>query len=542
MNFSSELDAIFEHCIRDREDMHEYQDEIAVPFLKANPFSALFADLGLGKCVIAGTVVADNFDAGNWATWLIIGPKRVISQTWPEELREWRHLAHLTCASPFDKQYKRELKAAAQAAVKFERALMEIDEPDWDLPGDHMRMMGYWDEGKIRLRRVAEEARIVQSKLSIPSSTLRNPACIHLVSRDNIEHLVDAWGSERWPYKKIIIDESQSFKSYKSGRFKALKKVRKVIKRMHHLTATPNAESYEDLFAPIWLLDRGERLSSVITHFRKRYFRKDQSGYNWKLLPGMDEEIAKQIADICLTLRVEDYLDLEKPLYLDRKVKLGQKAMAEYQHMQRHLVHTMESGQKIKADSAGILQNKLLQMSSGFIYDDEKKWHHIHDAKIETLKELVEELDGEPLLVAYWFQPTLERLKKAFPQGVVMDDAGKYKAKWDKRQIPILFIHPASGGAGLNLQKGGHHLAIFDIFYSNELYTQLIGRLARQGQMHLVKVIHLVAMGTVDRIVLAALADKENGQEMLKNYIKNIRRGILDGSYSDIEDVDFETL
>lgn len=541
MSFSSDLAALFARCERGREDMHFYQDGLAVPFLKKNPFSALFADVGLGKSASAATVIADNFDAGNWEPWLVVGPKRVITQTWPEEFRTWRHLAHLTYGSPFDKQYKKELSDAARKAVKFERALLEIDEPAWDLPGDHLKMVAYWSV----LRKVAEEARLKQAHKSIVDSTRRCRAYVHLVSRDVFEHLVDAWGVKRFPYRKIIIDESQSFKSHKAGRFKAMKRIRHKLKRMHHLTATPAAESYLDLFAPMQLLDEGERLGKFITHYRERYFQADYNGFNWKLLPDADEKIAAKISDIVLTLRAEDYLQLDKPLFINRPVRLGTEARKKYDMMAKHFVMTTEDeGEKLNvvAESAGILQNKLLQMSSGFVYDEKKKPHFIHDAKIETLKEIVEELQGEPVLVAYWYKPTLDRLRKSFPKAVVLDEKGKYKEKWDKRQTPMLLLHPQSGGAGLNLQKGSHHLIIFDMFYSNELYTQLVGRLARQGQRNIVKVMHLIAQGTHDDDVLDAINDKENGQAKLKRALRRIRQQIEDGTYQSHEEEDLETL
>lgn len=513
--------------LRGREDLHGYQDDLAVPFLRANPLSALFVDLGLGKSVITLTLIADLlFEEDEWGPWLVIGPKRVIKSTWPTEIREWKHLTHLTTASPFDKQYRKELSDAARPVARFYRAMAELNEPTLDLPAEHIRMTAYWDLADKKVREKAVEARMKQARLSIVGAFERNPAIIHLVNREVVEHLVMAWGINRFPYKLIVIDESQSFKSHKSGRFLAIKAIRKKLKRMHHLTATPAAESYLDLFAPMWLLDGGKRLGSGITRFRKKYFALGYDGWTWKIKEGAQEAIAEQISDICLTLKAKDHYPMTEPHYINRPVVLSKMEMARYRDLLETSVLTLPSGAEFTMANRGVLHNKLLQMASGNVYDDKKKTIHLHDAKIETLKEIIEEAQGQPVLVAYWFKPTLDMLKKHFPKAKVMDDDPNTVKRWNKKLLPIMFIHPQSGGAGLNLQHGGHILVIYDLFHSNELYTQLVGRLARQGQMNVVLIIHLVAKGTFDERVLENIGLKEEGQERLFRALDEIRKSI----------------
>jgi hypothetical protein len=520
----------FADVIRDRADMHGYQDDIGVPFMKKNPFSALFVDLGLGKSVMALTVIADMLAEGEWGPWLVIGPKRVVSSTWPTEIREWRHLAHLTTAAPFDKQYRKELAKVARETSAFCRDVADLKEPTFDLPADHNRMIGFYELRDKWIRKRVERDRMRQARISIVGAFERNPAIIHLINREQFEHLVAAWGPERFPYRLVFIDESQSFKSHKSGRVKAMKAVRidnDVIQRMHHLTATPAAESYEDLFTPTLLLDKGKRLGRFITNYRKRYFDKGYDGWTWKLKKGAEEAIAERLSDLCLTMKAADYYPMEKPLYIKRPVVLSREERKRYDDFAEDFVLTLPSGEEITAENAAVLQQKLLQCASGAVYDDKKRVHHLHDAKLETLAEVIEEAGDTPVLVAYWFKPTLARLKKAFPKGVELDAQSKIVPKWNKRQVPIMFIHPASGGAGLNLQHGSHILVMVDMFYSNEFYTQLVGRLARQGQKEIVRIIHLVAQGTLDDTVLDAIDDKEHGQERLFAALKAIRNRML---------------
>jgi SNF2 family DNA or RNA helicase len=223
-------------------------------------------------------------------------------------------------------------------------------------------------------------------------------------------------------------------------------------------------------------------------------------------------------------MKAEDYLPMEKPNYLRRYIELDEPTRKMKDEFEQNYVLKFDSGTVIEAINGAALSNKLLQFSSGAVYDEEKRIHPIHDEKIEDLKQLVDELDGEPIMVAYWFQSSLQRLKKSFPKATVMDKGGKCVDAWNAGKIEMLLIHPASAGHGLNMQKGpGHDLYFFDIPWSRELYEQIIGRLARQGQKRIVRVYHALVRDTLDEIVLQALNDKGAGQEALFRYIKKIR-------------------
>lgn len=476
-----------------RFQLHDYQ-RIAYDFIMANPFCALFIDMGLGKTITSLTVAVDLLMDFEVQRVLIIAPRRVARKTWPDEIANWTH----TCM--------------------FEYTIID------GTPEERLR-------------------------------ATRSEASIHIVSRDNVEWLTEVW-RKKWPYDMVIIDESSSFKDHKTKRFKALNRARPYIKRMVQLTATPAAETYMHLFAQIYLLDQGERFGRTITHFQEEYFTYNRWTYKHKLRPGSEEKILAKIADICLVMRAEDYLDVKKPVYVNRKVQIGRKASQMYTEMaENFVVEVYGDGDEpvmVEAETAASLSSKLLQMSSGVLYDtyleginpktgkpiQKRDIYELHTAKLDMLEEIVEECAGLNILVGYHFKSSLDRLKQRFPKAVQMDKEGECVTKWNQGKIPMLLAHPQSAGHGLNLQKGGHIIVFYDIPYSLELYLQFIGRLARQGQPHLVKVIHLVAEGerknkktgeweimpTVDMGVVEAVQAKQDGQEWLLQELLRIRR------------------
>lgn len=511
------VQALFKNVERGPEDMHGYQNT-AVQFLIDNPFSALFIDLGLGKTCISLTAILNLVCQFELEHALVIAPVRVANETWPTEIGLWRHTAPLTYVHIREEEVVKAVNAAGRA----ERQAIKRE-------GGNLK-------GKAALDRI-EKARLMASRAAVRKHFKENPATVHIINREQVEFLVNAWGKD-WPYDAVFIDESSCLKDHTTNRFKALKRVRPLIKRMHQLTATPAAETYEHLFAQIYLLDQGERFGRSITAFREEYFTFNKYTFKYKLRPGAEERIAEKIADICLTMKAEDYLKLEKPVMLIDKIILDPEHKALYEEMEREFVVTLANGAEVEAETAAALSQKLLQMGSGVLYEtvleevgdgDFKKRrvvHHLHDHKISALENLVEEAHGEPILVAYWHESSLARLKQAFPKAVAMDKKGECIKKWNVGKIPILLVHPQSAGHGLNLQYGGRRIVFFDIPWSLELYLQLVGRLARQGQKYVVMVHHLVAQGTVDEAVVEALIEKRDAQEVLFRLLKKFRRRI----------------
>lgn len=534
------VDDLFREVVRGPEDMHAYQNE-AGDFLWDNPFSALFIDLGLGKTVISLTLIArlvqELLDAAEDGPVLVIAPLKVATQTWPNEIPLWLHtacLSYVVIRAEGD-EYKDEIKAAGQARVD------EVRDFYADMPD-----RAAWLSGE---RAAAETAQ----KYVIMERLARKRAAVHIINREALVWLFKVFRS-KWPYRTVIVDESSNFKDYQTDRFRALKLVRPYIKRLHLLTATPAPETYIDLFAQIFLLDQGERFSRSITYFRQKWFTEDKYTRKWTLRPGAKEEITALISPICLVMKAEDYLQIEKPALLSRRLKMSGEQMQMYRKFEKDFVLELPSGEEILAENAADQAQKLLQLCSGSVYETrlvphpkirnefkkEKVVHHVHDLKLEDLENLVEELQGKPILVAYWFKSSLDRLKKAFPFAEVMDQEGKLVKKWNTGKMRMCLIHPASGAHGLNMQHGGHHLYLFDMFYSLELFLQLIGRLARQGQKHPVSVHIPQIVGTVDELVIEAQMEKRDAQEDLFRRLKLLRRRAELGlGNKAAEDVDF---
>lgn len=524
--FDRYLSEKFANVVRDIDDLHDYQAELAVPFLIENPFSALFVDLGLGKTTIVLTLLAHLADTLDYNRILVLGPTRVVKQTWPTEIGLWRHTAPLTATVIRDDEFQEAVRKAGAIARK---PIAEEGRAEALLRGyhpilDQKHTLAVINE-LVKLEHNAnaiKKARILAARKAIREATARNPASIHLVNIEQTEMLVAAWGKD-WPYDVVIIDESSALKDHSTKRFKALKRVRPLMRRMHQLTATPASEGYMGLFAQMYLLDEGKRLGRNITAYRSRYFSENYNGWGWTLRPDAEKEIGAKIADICLSLKKEDWLSMQEPVFRMRAVEMTEEETAIYKQFEKNYVVEMPDGEEIEAENAAALAGKLLQLASGCIYGRDKTTHAFHDHKIEELRQIVDEACGAPIIVAYWFKSSLERLKKAFPEAVEMDKDGKAVKPWNEKKIPILLLHPRSAGHGLNLQHGGHHLVFFDIPWSLELYLQTIGRIDRQGQLYPVILHHIYTKGTIEEYVIQVLREKGDMQEALFQILKLLR-------------------
>lgn len=433
--------------------LHAYQ-EYAKNWILAHPYCGLLLDMGLGKTLTTLSAIDElkNIFGINYKI-LIIAPKKVAEETWSAEIEKWG----------FDLTYSKVLGSTQ----KREQALAEN-------------------------------------------------ADIYLINRENIVWLVEYY-KMKWPFDFVVIDELSSFKSSKAKRFRALRKVRPKIERVVGLTGTPAPNSLIDLWPQMYLLDCGERLETSQTRYKNKYFYPDkQNGhivYSWGLRPGSEEAIYGQIEDICISMKAKDYLKL--PPRTDNVVRVQLSNLATYKQMEQELVLDFK-GQEVTAANAAVLVNKLLQLANGAIYDDEKQVVSVHDDKLDALENIVEDSQGQPILVFYQYQHDLERIKARFPQAEELEDLDR----WNQGEIPILLCHPQSAGHGLNLQRGGHIIVWFGLTWSLEYYQQANARLDRQGQTEPVIVHHLVSQNTVDEKVLQVLQGKEEKQDMLLEAVK----------------------
>ncbi|MEG0319991.1 MAG: DEAD/DEAH box helicase, partial [Niameybacter sp.] len=353
---------------------------------------------------------------------------------------------------------------------------------------------------------------------------LRTTADIYVINRENVSWLVERY-KQHWPFDMVVVDELSSFKSPKSKRFKDLKRVLPYIKRIVGLTGTPAPNSLMDLWSQLYLLDKGERLGKTLTAYREKYFSPDKRNqhivYTYKLKSFAEEAIHKQIGDICISLSAEDYLDLPERIDNVVKVKLNDKVMQQYKEFERQNLLELQDTD-ITAATAGVVVGKLLQMANGNIYDDQGEVHRIHDAKLEALSEIIEHVNGQPVLVFYNFKhdydSLVRRFKKLEPKTL---QTGEDIKAWNQGKIKMLLAHPASVGHGLNLQAGGNIIIWYGLTWSLELYQQANARLYRQGQRNSAVIIHhLVAEGTVDEHILEVLHTKDKGQSSLLQAVK----------------------
>ena len=329
----------------------------------------------------------------------------------------------------------------------------------------------------------------------------------------------------------VIIDELSSFKSSKAQRFRALKKVRKYIKRIVGLTGTPSPNGLLDLWPEMYLLDEGKALGKTLTGYRDTYFVPDKRNattiFSWKPKDGAEELIYEKIGKLCISMNAADYLQLPDRLFLRREFELTPEAMELYKTLERDTLLPFADGD-IDAPTAAVLTNKLLQAAGGAAYDENGNVRVLHDCKLEALDQLIEEANGQPVLVFYAFRHERDRIMERYPEAVDIKDDGAV-VRWNEGKIPIMLAHPASAGHGLNLQAGGHIAIWYGLPTSLELYQQANKRLHRPGQKKTVLIHHILMKGTYDyRVLDDILAPKEVRQnaclEALKARIKEVSK------------------
>ena len=438
---------------------HDYQ-RYATDFIINHPVSAVLLEMGLGKSVISlsaiNELMLDYFDVSRT---LVIAPLRVANSTWPDEIKKWDHLKHL----------------------------------------NYSVVIG------------SEKERL---------DALGKPAHIYLINRENVDWLITKSGIP-WKFDMVVIDELSSFKSYQAKRFKSLLKVRTKLKRIVGLTGTPSSNGLMDLWAEFRLLDMGERLGRYITHYRQNFFipdkRNQQMIFSYKPKDGAEKKIYSLISDITISMKSKDFLKMPECVMNEVIVTLSDKEQKLYDSLKQDMVLSFEENE-IDAINAAALSNKLLQMSNGAVYNDDKESIHIHDRKLDALEDLIEGTNGKPVLVAYWFKHDLEKIKDRFDVREIK--SAKDISDWNEGKIPVAVIHPASAGHGLNLQAGGSTLIWFGLTWSLELYQQTNARLYRQGQDSTVVIHHILTKGTIDEDVMKALKAKEKIQDALIDSVK----------------------
>jgi len=441
----------------------------------SDPYLGLMLDMGLGKTVITLTALHElKYLRWSIRNALIIAPKKVAEKTWSDEAAKWDHLSRL---------------------------------------------------------RVSVALGNLQQRIA----ALEYPADVYVINRENTQWIVEYYGHD-WPFDVVVLDESSSFKNHQAKRFKAMKAIRPRVRRLIELTGTPSPHGLTDLWAQLYLLDGGKRLGRTISVYRDLYFEPDKRNrttiFSYAPREGAEAEIHKQISDICISMKSEDYLQLPDLIYEDIPVVLDAPARKAYDRMEREML--LEIGDElITATTAAALTGKLLQLCNGAVYDEDGNAQEVHGCKIEALLETVEQLGGQHAVIYYYYQHDRDRLLKALGKTglrVRVYRGAQDQDDWNAGQIDLLLAQPASCGYGLNLQDGGHHVIWFGLTWALEEYQQANKRLHRQGQVYPVIVHRLIVRGGQDEDVIKSLESKDGAQESLlaalKARIDKVRGGV----------------
>ena len=388
---------------------------------------------------------------------LVIAPKRVAEDTWSKEAAKWEHLRHLKV----------------------------------------VKIMG-----------------TAQQRIDALRSVYEGPfADIYVINRENVVWLIEHLGG-RWPFPIVVLDELSSFKSAQAKRWKAMRRVRGRIHRIIGLTGTPRPNGLEDLWPELYLLDQGARLGRTLGAFRAKYLVPEKMNghvvYSYRAREGAEAEIYDKLADICMSIRKDDVLQLPGQIYEDIELTPSKQLLTKYKQFEKDAVLEVLDGDEIMASSAAALTNKLLQFANGAIYDMDKQVHELHTVKLDALEELIEEAGGDPVLVLYAYQHDADRIRQRITCRSL--DTSEDIDAWNRGEIPVALAHPASIGHGLNLQEGGHITIWYGLTWSLELYQQANERLNRPGQTQVCRVYHLILKGTHDERVLVSLKNKDKGQ------------------------------
>lgn len=425
------------------------------------------APLGFGKTVTTMTAIGELIGNREIRKALVIAPKRVAEIVWPTEQQQWRQLQPL-------------------------------------------RVLPVSGTPKIRAQKLLE-----------------TDADIYVIGHDNIPWLCDQLADlpdDHPLFDLICVDEISRIKNPSGVWSKALRKIAHRFRNRWGLTGTPRPNGYLDMFGPLSFISANTLWGRSFDAWKRRHFYPtDYMQYDWKVLPGQERVLDTDIGKFTATIDNDDMPDLPPVVIRDHWVELPFVARQLYNDMEAHLV-----ADDVVAANAAVATIKLAQIAQGFLYDESGTASYTHQAKMEELFEMVEALDGDPVLVVYEFQEDLHRLQACWPDlrwlgdGVSQGEAAQNVIDWNSGRVPIMALHPAAAGHGLNLQAGGCQLVWYGMTWSAELYEQTIGRLQRQGQEKHVFVHRILARNTIDEAKVIKVESKCSDQEAFKRYLGRV--------------------
>lgn len=474
---------------------------------------AIFAEMGLGKSCSTLTAVATLLDSFQAHRVLAIGPLGVMRKTWPDEIADWEHVSWLRYEFLRDAKDGEAENHAHIARVRYwikKQAKLRVELAD------------AWDDN-AKAKELKRELDIASQSLKYGLRSAQSTADIHAINWQNVHWLIHFWG-KYWPYDTVVYDESSI--GLKNGRkalvWRAMRMIIPFVDRLILLSGTPMPKGLMNMWGQIYLLDGGERLGRNITDYRQTYFNADYMGYKYEPKPGAMESIMEKISDLALVQRSRDYMDLPDTIYHTIPVYMSDRDRALYKKLEREYLVRLMDGKEITADTAASLTQKSLQLASGRVFDENKVVHEVHAVKLDALAEYLDARNDNVLLAA-WYQPDVAAIKKRFPHAQILKKRDTaLQDKWNRGQVPLMILHPQSGGHGLNIQFGGRRILWFGPIFHTELYQQFNARLAgaRAVGQGATFIDHLITVGTVDEHVMAVLRSDGDMQDAALAYLK----------------------
>lgn len=485
-----------------------------------NRAKLIVSGMGSGKTASTLTAVRDLLDAHAVRHVLVICPLLVATDVWPQEIEAWEHTRLMSYAVACGEEPQR----AAAVEARAEITIINRENLVW--LAKHIRSVRnwYWDmvvvDESSMFKRGQKRTQAAKVKRVVKGWMIDADGYRDMFFEDEAEARAFVEFEE---YIMKLADQPSEFpivpgkrkvtKQTKGGnmtRFGVMTTSLPMVNRVVELTGTPRPNGWEDMWGQIYLLDRGQALGRTKTEFLRTYFDHNKYTHEYTLRPGADEAIMKRIAHLVVSLPPDKLVP--EPVYIPRKVTLPPSVMKEYRRFEKTLV---SQEYDVEALSSGVLANKLLQFGNGSMYREDGSCVRVHNEKLKMLDALVEESEGENLLIFYGFKFDLDVIRERYPDAVVLSETPGAVADWNAGKIKMLLAHPASCAHGLNMQFGGHIAIWYGLTWSLELWMQANARLPRPGQTEIVAIYIIVAEGTYDEKCLESLTDKEAGQQKL---------------------------
>jgi len=437
--------------------------------------------MGAGKTAAALTAIKELLEDGHIRAALVVAPRKVSQLVWPAEPKLWEHLCHLkVCYVSGPPEQRRKLLLSGG----YDIYSIGVDNLPWllkllaDLPADH--------------------------------------------------YLFDL----------LCIDELSTLKSPRGKRAQKMRDNAKRWKTIWGLTGTPRPNGYEDQFMPMAILTRGKLWGKKFDQWRAEHFAPENNDFKggrvpldqlkWEIRPEHEAKIAADISSVSITLADDDMPELPPLTSVFHWVDLPPKIMAYYRTMERDFVAKYKDNPAVMAANIAVASGKLCQIVQGFVYEDDVTVQLLHTEKADMLVELVEGLNGNPVLLTYEFKEDLQVLEERWPglpylgAGVSDKKVAQYEKQWNASQLPILGLHPASAGHGLNLQHGGSQMIWYGMTWSAELYEQTLKRFHRPGQRLHCFAHHILARGTIDEVKYNRVVGKMTAQQAFETYLRRV--------------------